>query len=99
MSNIPDDITPEELKLFNDWQAAQRHRPGPIHEPAERINQFIQSELSNRTPVTMPREYIWAAGAAGIVLIFITWPSLILGAIVGAFSIHKLGCPCNKKEK
>ena len=97
-NEIPDNITPEERKIYNEWKATQGIPPDPV-EPVERLNKFVQSELSNRTPVTMPREYMWAAGAAGIVLILTAWPVLILGMVLGAFGMYKVGCPCNKERK
>ena len=100
-------ITPEELLLFKEWQAEQTRQPGEVFDEAspmpnatsDRLNTFVKSELSNRTPVTMPREYIWGAAAGGMVLILTAWPVLILGAVLGAFGMYKIGCPCNKPEK
>ena len=94
-------ITPEELLLFKEWQAQQDvHLSSPMpNATSDRLNTFVKSELSNRTPVTMPREYIWGAAAGGMVLILTAWPVLILGAVLGAFGMYKIGCPCNKPEK
>ena len=49
--------------------------------------------LISRQSITLPREILWAGGAAGLMLVITAWPVLILGVVLGAFGVARMGCP------
>lgn len=61
------------------------------------LNKAQKQYLKNEEPVPVPKEYLWAGGAAGLAIIVTAWPALILGAILGAFAVFKAGCP-NRRD-
>ena len=63
--------------------------------PEEIMAEYLakaKSEMQHREPVQVPKEYLWAGGAAALAIVVTAWPALILGAILGAFMVFKVGC-------
>ena len=56
------------------------------------------TDFQSREPIQMPREFVWAIAAGGLAVIVTAWPALILGAVIGALAIMKIGCSRNRDE-
>lgn len=56
------------------------------------------TNLQSREPIQMPKEFVWAIAAGGLAVIITAWPALILGAVLGALGMMKLGCSQRRND-
>lgn len=85
----------EEILNGIDWDDDDTVEDDYDFESSER------SEVRQTTQqIAVPKEAVWAAGAAGLAIVVTAWPALILGVIVGGLIVGKIGCPTfTNKEK
>jgi len=70
-----------------------------IHIEDEITQQLRElTRTDTRDPIQMPREFVWAIAAGGLAIIVTAWPALILGAVLGAMGMLKLGCKRNENN-
>ena len=77
---------------------------GRVDEPTAPIIDTVSStfkseklKLKSKEPIQLPREVVYGADIGGLVLLITAWPVLILGAILGALGMMKIGCPLNRR--
>jgi len=84
-----DEMSKEEL---NEYIAYKWDREEEVPDPTPTPTPNLKDLLKETSPITMPREYVFAGIVGGAILLLSAFPAMILGAIAGVAIALNFGC-------